>query len=173
MERITAIKLSKSENDVRKELKRIINMMVVTKFIKVSYRIEDIVLVYLPYYIADFSIEITGKNNDIQAEHMYMSLDVGRQTRVKALDSIEDLVTDVLEIPEEMIAKCDMDEEQCIEKLRKELVYRYIPRRTRNFNVHQVDLVKSILVYRPQYLIKYKLFGRTRIFKANGDLYNL
>lgn len=176
MEKITAIKLSKSEKDAQKELRRIVNTMVFTKFIKATCKIEDIVLVYLPYYIADFLVEIVEKKTkekEAAYEHMYMSLDVGRQTRIKALTSIEELICSEIEIPEEMIAKCEIDEAACMEKLRSELVYRYIPRNTKNFNARQVELIKAMLVYRPQYLIKYKLFGRTRIYKVNGDFYNL
>lgn len=176
MEKISAIKLSKSEKDAQKELKKVTNMMILTRFIKVACQIEDIVLVYLPYYIADFEVEMAEKktkDNKSVHEHMYMSLDVGRQTRVKALSGIDELIFDDIELPEEMIAKCNIDEAQCIEKLRKELMYRYIPRSTKNFNLHHVELIKTILIYRPQYLIKYKLFGKTRIYKVNGDLYNL
>ena len=55
---ISAVKLSRSENDAEKELRKIINMMFFTRFIKGAYNLEDIVLIYLPYYIADFEVEI-------------------------------------------------------------------------------------------------------------------
>lgn len=176
MERITAVNLSKSEKDAQKELKKVVNMMIVTRFIKAAYQVEDVVLMYLPYYLADFEVEMAEKktkDNKPAQEHMYMSLDIGRQTRVKALSGIDELIFDDIELPEEMIAKCKFDEDQCTEKLRKELMYRYIPRSTKNFNLHRVELVKTALIYRPQYLIRYKLFGKTRIYKVNGDPYNL
>lgn len=169
---ISAVKLSRSENDAEKELRKIINMMFFTRFIKGAYNLEDIVLIYLPYYIADFEVEIIENKKNMH-EHVYMSLDVGRQTRVKALSDIDGLIVNDIKIPHEMIAACDIDENECVEKLRQELVYRYIPRNTKKFKARQVEMVEAKLIYRPQYLLKYKLFGKTRIYKTNGDIYNL
>ena len=63
---ISAVKLSRSENDAEKELRKIINMMFFTRVIKGAYNLEDIVLIYLPYYIADFEVEIIENKKNIK-----------------------------------------------------------------------------------------------------------
>lgn len=77
------------------------------------------------------------------------------------------------EIDEEQISIVKPDMEAIDKAARKELLFNVLPKNLRAWKEYDLDTIEAKVFYRPTWLVRYKLFGKYRVYKTFGDKYNL
>lgn len=173
MKEITATVKSKDREHVEKELRRIINSMIVTKLFRRTYSIEKVVMIYLPFSISEYFISDIGRSKkEKRMEKIYISTDLSRDT-MKPFTEMEQLDTECIHVENADIAEVHIDMDRIAEATRREILLRVLPMNLRKWKEFDLKLIDTKLIYRPYYVVMYKLFGKYKIFKTFGDCYNL
>lgn len=61
MKEIITTELIKDQDTVKKELVKIIHTMIISRFFKQIYSIEEILLIYVPFCITEFEVSNIGR----------------------------------------------------------------------------------------------------------------
>lgn len=173
MKEITATVKSKDRECAEKELRHIVNSMVVTKLFRRTYSIEEVAMIYLPFSISEYLIRDIGKSKkEKRMEKVYISMDLSHNT-MKPFTEMNLLDTESLRVESQDIADVHVDMDRIADATRREILFRVLPMNLRKWKEFDLELIGTSVIYRPYYVIMYKLFGKYKIFKTFGDCYNL
>ncbi|MGI6211315.1 MAG: hypothetical protein ACOYJJ_01895 [Anaerovoracaceae bacterium] len=170
---ILATPLVKNKAEVEKETEKIIHTMLISIFFRKIYSIEEVLLIYVPFCVIEFSIGNAGKGKKAKAlSHLAVSTDVSSGRMTPLIDP-EDLAMGPVEVDSDIISVVKPDEEAIEAAARKELLFHVLPNNLRAWREYELEATSKKIFYRPAWLVHYKLFGKYHVYKTFGDPFNL
>lgn len=174
MRNVLATELVKDEKTAQKELAQIIKGMVITRLLKRTYEIEQLLLLYVPFALMEFKVENTGKTKKAKRmQHIYVSMELAT-ARMKAFTELAVFDPQEICLKEEQVAFQQPNMEHIAEAARKELLFKILPKNLKAWRNYEINMKSCSIVYRPLWLMRYRMFGgKMRIYKTFGDCFNL
>ncbi|MCQ4637429.1 hypothetical protein NE619_11900 [Anaerovorax odorimutans] len=174
MRQILATELVKEKADAEKELAHIIKGMIVTRFLKRTYAIEQLLLLYVPFAVMEFNIANVGKTKKAKRmQHIYVSMELGTG-RMKSFTDLADFGTEEMTLEDGMVAYQEPNVEKITETARKELLFKILPKNLKAWREYDIDMRNCRIIYRPLWLMRYRVLGKKmRVYKTYGDPFNL
>ena len=174
MKKVLATELMKDREFAEKELSRIIKGMVVTRFLKRTWKIEQTLLLYVPFALMEFEIANTGKTKKAKRmQHVYISMELGTG-RMKPFTDLAAFDPEEIELPDEQVAYQKPNIERITETARKELMFKVLPKNLKSWREYDIDMKDCSIIYRPLWIMRYRIFGgKMRVYKIFGDAFNM
>lgn len=174
MRRILATELVKDKTNAEKELSQIIQGMIVTRFLKRTYDIEQLLLLYVPFAVMEFHIANVGKTKKAKRmQDVYISMELGTG-RMKSFTDLADFGPREILLQDKYVAYQEPNIENITETARKELLFKILPKNLKAWREYDIDMRNCRIIYRPLWLMRYRVFGKKmRVYKTYGDYFNL
>lgn len=174
MRTILATELVKDKELAEKELKQIIKSMLITRVLKRTYEIEKLMLLYVPFALLEFEVKNVGKSKrEKQMQHVFLSMELGTGV-MKPFTDLADFDPQEITVEDEQVAYQEPNIEKITDAARKELLFKILPKNLKRWREYDLDMKNCTIVYRPLWLMRYRIFGgKMRIYKSFGDHYNL
>lgn len=162
--------LSKDETAVRRELTKTVPLLFRLK--RDRFSIEVTKLLYAPYLMDSYDVEVHTLRRKLH-RNFYMCTDLSTG-RIKAYDTVGDFALQEKELPADAVLDPpDAPLSSFRERARRDLVLRVLPRQLHSYRENPTQFLESTAFYRPLWLVRYRLFGRTHVYKTYGDIFNL
>lgn len=174
MKTVLATELMKDRELAEKELSKIIKGMVVTRFLKRTWEIEQTLLLYVPFALMEFEISNTGKTKKAKRmQHVYISMELGTG-RMKPFTDLAAFEPEETELPEERVAYQEPNLERIKEAARKELMFKVLPKNLKSWREYDIHMQDCSIIYRPLWIMRYRVFGgKMRVYKTFADAFNM
>lgn len=164
--------VEKTEQIAVKEVDRLVKSMIIPRLFRKTYSIEEVKLIYVPYMINRYEIDAGMKSKKSKKfGEVYISNEVNtkRKKAFTEAQTLELVKGDGTELTAEPVGT----PEDHLEDMRRELIFKILPRNLKVFKEFKILNVETKIFFRPQYLIRYRLYGKMRVYKVFGDKYNL
>lgn len=174
MRKVLTTQMAINKEAALKELERIIKQMLVTRLFKKSYDIQDALLLYVPFALSEYYIKDTGKTKKAKRmQHIFLSTELATGL-VKPFADLSGFEIEEKTLEDHQVAYQEPDMDSILKKGRTELLFKILPKNLKYWKEYDIELIDSKVVYRPLWIIRYKLFGKKmRIYKSYGDNFNL
>lgn len=174
MRRILTTELAKDKAAAEKELAQIIKGMIITRFLKRTYDIEELLLLYVPFAVMEFHIANVGKTKKAKRmQDVYISMELGTG-RMKSFTDLTNFDSSEIVLEDKYVAYQEPNIDKITETARKELLFKILPKNLKSWREYDIEMRSCKIIYRPLWLMRYRIFGKKmRVYKTFGDCFNL
>lgn len=162
--------LSKDESTVRRELTKTVPFLF--RLRRGRFSIEETKLLYTPYLMDSYDVEVRTMRRKLH-RNFYMCTDL-TTSRIKAYDTVDSFTLQERDLPADAVLDSpDAPLSSFQDRAPRDLVLRVLPRQLHSYQETPMQFLESTIFYRPPWLIRYRLLGKTHIYKTYGDPFNL